>query len=50
MLLKNLKLAIDLISLVLLTLIAALPKLIQALQLNAFFMLILFLALVDCNK
>lgn len=46
MLLKNLKLAIDLISLVLLTLIAALPKLIQALQLNAFFMLILFLALL----
>lgn len=45
-LLKNLKLAIDLISLVLLTLIAALPKLIQALQLNAFFMLILFLALL----
>ncbi|WP_278744624.1 hypothetical protein [Ligilactobacillus agilis] len=44
--LKNLKLAIDLISLVLLTLIAALPKLIQALQLNAFFMLILFLALL----
>ena len=44
--LKNLKLAIDLISLVLLTLIAALPKLIQALRLNAFFMLILFLALL----
>ena len=34
------------ISLVLLTLIAALPKLIQALRLNAFFMLILFLALL----
>ena len=46
MLLKNLKLAIDLISLVLLTLIAALPKLIQALRLNASFMLILFLALL----
>ena len=45
-LLKNLKLAIDLISLVLLTLIAALPKLIQALRLNAFFMLVLFLALL----
>ena len=45
-LLKNLKLALDLISLVLLTLIAALPKLIQALRLNAFFMLILFLALL----
>ena len=44
--LKNLKLALDLISLVLLTLIAALPKLIQALRLNAFFMLILFLALL----
>lgn len=34
------------ISLVLLTLIAALPKLIQALQSNTFFMLILFLALL----
>ncbi len=34
------------ISLVLLTLIAALPKLIQALRLNAFFMLVLFLALL----
>ena len=44
--LKNLKLALDLISLVLLTLLAALPKLIQALRLNAFFMLILFLALL----
>ncbi|HJG05781.1 hypothetical protein [Ligilactobacillus agilis] len=44
--LKNLKLALDLISLVLLTLIAALPKLIQALRLNAFFMLVLFLALL----
>lgn len=44
--LKNLKLAIDLISLVLLTLIVALPKLIQALRLNTFFMLILFLALL----
>ena len=44
--LKNLKLALDLISLVLLTLIAPLPKLIQALRLNAFFMLVLFLALL----